>query len=398
MNPLKQAIAVWCSTYPRRVTIQQVYAMNDDEVLEAIQQVNGESPGYVSVYGFPYGHPKRQKVPAIDTMFIDFDIPRNGLYRGENIGNRAAWEHDMTALLRRIRAVAKSLIALDKEHYWRGALSGHKGVHLYLDFEPIDPMNGTFDQFKHGLGSFAESMLSELERQTGLDLEPWADVTSADLARLTRLPNTIHEAATAAFREERYCVPVSIEELSRITPQRYAELTSEPRLVPAAALRCPSQKASEVLTQYVRHSTTRQVMRGGVRKSRISLKDYDEHANHDIELEDLPFIFKWKKCLWYFRERDDLWDHGIESHLMELAAITELVNHNVPVGVIEEFLNVNDDYDEHFTRDQIRKAVQYDLHPFHHETIEESCPTFMDPRCPMCAGSPSVADSPSILI
>jgi len=178
--------------------------------------VSPDNPPYVSVYGFPNGHPKDGHVPAIDTLFIDFDIPASGSYRSNN-PNIDAWKRDMSALLTRVRAVCKMLLREGRAKNFRAALSGHKGVHLYLDFPAIETADDTLGQAKVGLGQYSQRLLEYLQHETRMDLEDWIDVDSRDMARLCRLPNTIHSGAASAFNEDRYCVPVSISELSQIT-------------------------------------------------------------------------------------------------------------------------------------------------------------------------------------
>lgn len=398
MSPLRDAIDVWCPTYPRRVTQHQAWAENPSELEAEIIRASGWSPGYVSVYSFPNGHPRDGVVPLIDTMFIDFDIPADGMYRGESIGNEAAWMQDMDRLLQQVRALSGALIDLDKDYYWRGSLSGHKGVHLYLDFETIPAANGSVNQFRLGLRDYADRMVTELEKVIGADLSPWVDVSSADLARLTRLPNTLHEGATHAFGENRYCVPVSIEELSSITPETYKVLTQAPRMVPQRARRHPSPQATKAVTQFVRHAAeTPGAGRSSGPINQVSLQQYDDEiANHEIGLDDLPFLFQWKKCLWHYRERPDMFGHGDQSHQMKLATIAELYNAQVPVDVILEFFDSHPEHDRDVTLREIQNVIRYDFHRFQHETIVAKCPAFLDDRCRLCAAAIHGHDHPTI--
>ncbi|MFC6717935.1 hypothetical protein ACFQGT_09870 [Natrialbaceae archaeon GCM10025810] len=372
---LADAITVWCTSYPRRVTAHQKWAESPLEVGRYIKEVEGTSVApYVSVYSFPHGHTVDGCVPSIDTIFIDFDIPAGGEYRSSN-PDPQAWYRDMSALLTRVRSVCRLLVKEGSDKHFRAALSGHKGVHLYLDFPAIDPNEGTAAQFKNGMRRYADELIDFLEAQTYLDLEEWVDVDSSDLARLCRLPNTKHVGASKAFDEDRYCVPVSVRELANITPNEYAKLTRSPRPVPADCRRVPNEKAGDVITQYVREAT-------GANYCGISsfdpeaLERYKEEQNKEITLEDIPFLTREKPCIWAFRERPDMFSHGAASHAMELNVIANLVNQRVPIDVIVEFFSEADEFDEDFTRHQVEKVIAHKLNPYRCDTIWAQAPMF----------------------
>ncbi len=375
-NELEQAIEVWCSTYPRRVTSRQRWAENITDVEYHLSNIydNDVAP-FISVYGFPNGHPKDGKVPAIDTLFIDFDIPRGGEYRSTN-PDPSAWYRDMSGLLTRVRKVSRLLVREGSAVNFRAALSGHKGVHLYLDFPALDPCEGTIGQFKVGTKRYADELVKYLEDSTHLDLEAWVDVDSSDMARLCRMPNTKHVGASRAFDEDRYCVPVSVRELAEITPNEYVKLTRAPRPVPEECTRDPSERAGSIITQYVREAVAKPQNHAGSQYDPAALTEYEKQTNDRITLEDVPFLTSNKPCIWAFRERDDMFNHGAASHSMELNAIACLVGLNVPIDVIVEYFSDSDDFDEEYTRGQVESVIARDYNQFRCETVWEQAEQF----------------------
>ncbi len=374
---LKQAIDVWCTTYPRRVTSQQRWCTNPLGVAKEIMKINGSQTvaPFVSVYGFPNGHPKHGHIPDIDCIFIDFDIPAGGEYRSSD-PDPEAWYRDMSALLTRVREVCRLLIKENSADNFRAALSGHKGVHIFLDFNSIDANEGTPQQFKNGLKRYAEDLIEYLENKTHLDMEAWVDVDSSDLSRLCRLPNTKHVGASNAFDEDRYCVPVSIRELANITPNEYMKLTRQPRDVPEDCQRSLNGRATQIITQYIRKSSG-STYRGVSSYDPRALDKYEsEIQNENIELSDIPFLTGQKPCIWAFRERSDMFDHGAASHAMELNVISHLVEESVPIDVIVEFFNTADNFNEEFTRSQVDKVIAHKLNPYRCDTIWQQAPMF----------------------
>lgn len=377
-DELRQATEVWCSSYPRRVTSRQSWARDADEVYRALNNVatNSEVAPFVSVYGFPNGHTKSGNVPAIDTLFIDFDIPAGGEYRSTN-PDPEAWKRDMSALLTRVRAVAKILIREGRASNFRAALSGHKGVHLYLDFDPIDPAEGTIGQFKVGMKLYSNELISFIENAAYLDLQEWVDVDSSDMARLCRMPNTRHDGASRAFDEDRYCVPVSIRELAEITPNEYTMLTKRPRPVPDDCRRDPSENAGTIITQYVRSASSARGAGGAPAEyDPAAIKEYRENANDKIRLDDVPFLTCNKPCIWAFRERDDMFNHGASSHAMELNVIAELAEYRVPIPVIVEYFNTTAEFNEEYTRAQVESVIARQYSAFSCETVLEQAEQF----------------------
>ena len=372
MDELRQAIAVWCPTFPRRAMLRQRECVNPSSVYSlASGHIDVDNPAFVSVYGFPNGHPKDGHVPAIDTLFIDFDIPSSGEYRSQK-PDMDAWRRDMSKLLTRVRAVCKMLVREGRANNFRASLSGHKGVHLYLDFPEIDIGDDTLGQAKAGMGEYSDNLLEYLQSETRMDLTEWIDVDSSDMARLCRLPNVIHPGASRAFNEDRYCVPVSIRELATIRPGEYIELTQEPRPVPESCRRSPSEKAGNVIAQYIQNASVSNYRRsrsGGSTYDPQAIEAYKDEQNDRITIDDLGFLASQKPCITAFREREDMFNYGSESHHMELNVIGFLVSRNVPIDVIQEYFAVVPEYDEEETLKQIHTVIARDYSEWSCEKI-----------------------------
>lgn len=376
-NELQQTIEVWCSTYPRRVTSLQKWANNASQVEKRLANIHdGDVAPFISVYGFPNGHTTDGNVPEIDTLFIDFDIPRGGEYRSSN-PDPQAWYRDMSGLLTRVREVARLLVREGLAQHFRAALSGHKGVHLYLDFPAIDPTEGTIGQFKVGTKQYADELVQYLQESTHLDLEEWVDVDSSDMARLCRMPNTKHWGASQAFDEDRYCVPVSVRELVEVAPNEYVKLTRETRPVPDGCERNPSERAGRIITQYVREAKANPVGNSsGSNYDPAAIKEYEKQTNDKITLDDVPFLTSNKPCIWAFRERDDMFNHGAASHSMELNVIACLVGKRVPIDVIVEYFSASDDFNENYTREQVKTVIARNYSQFSCKTIWKKADQF----------------------
>jgi len=251
---IRDALSVWAPSWPRRVNRTQEWTHDADSATERLlraQDDENNSP-FVSTYSFPRGHTKENAIPRVDTLFIDFDF-ENGDYQPGS-GDRDAWRRDLSHLLVRARMVARLLDERGTAG-WRAALSGHKGIHLFLDFEPLDTSVGEFTEFVAGLNDYATDLIDDIASETGLDdLHDYVDVTSSDMGRLCRVPNTLHTGATQSFSEDRYCVPITLRELAAITPDRYESLTQAPRTVPLES-RNPNTDVTERIEQYIQTAT-----------------------------------------------------------------------------------------------------------------------------------------------
>jgi hypothetical protein len=148
-------------------------------------------PGYCSVYSFPRGHSRDDNIPEINTVFFDLDIPSSeGVYDPQAGGATDDWRRDMSKLLVRARMVARVILDAGLAEHFRVAYSGHKGIHLYVDFPAIDAELGPLQQYKNGIDNYATEMIDFLADETGVRLHEWVDVTNHELGRLARHPNT----------------------------------------------------------------------------------------------------------------------------------------------------------------------------------------------------------------
>lgn len=382
------ALDSWSPVYPRRVTRNQLWAGNDGEAIRALldsQEDPADSP-FISVYSFPRGHTKGDNIPDVDTLFIDFDFEGGDYEPGS--GDRDAWRRDISHLLVRARHVAQIIRDGERTDAWRASLSGHKGIHLFLDFPVLHPELGSFDQYIAGLNQYATDLVSELAGATGLDdLDRYVDVTSSDLGRLCRVPNTLHGGAADSFGEERYCVPVTIDELSTLTPEAYEEFTSAPRDV-ADVDRVPSETVGEIISNYVqnaRGSSTSYSSSGGSVTSWDRVDEYREESNDDLTLRDSKFLTSDMPCVWNFHEREDKYDYGNQSYVMETHCIGKLLESNFPIEVIKEFLSTSPDYDESYTEQKIKELIAFDFNPYRTEKLLRQAPEFCNPeKCMRC--------------
>lgn len=363
---LRSTIPLWCPSFPRRATKRQVWALDEDVLFSDLADVTGDGPGYVSVYSFPTGHPRDGGIPQIDTVFFDFDIPGSSLYgrpaEPEEV-NELMWTAEMNNLLSTISDVAEGIIEEGLDEHFRASLSGHKGVHLYIDFPPVDLSFGpTVYQVQMGLSDYVDGMVSAFRGAAGSDIDEYLDVDSTDLARLTRMPNTVHDTATRLFGEPRYCVPVSVRELVGLDAESYIDLTSAPRLPPKEK-RMPSQTANDKVERYIWTAPSGASHSSSATCTYLSrdeaIAEYEESRSDPSVGLDTGYVtvkdhlLQKKPCMWWFRDRDDCWDHGDQSHYFKIAIINELTLMGAPIEVIHEFFKATPSYDENLTRAEI---------------------------------------------
>jgi hypothetical protein len=346
------------------------------------ERADDNSP-FISTYSFPRGHTNEGNIPRIDTLFIDFDF-ESGDYDGS--GNRAAWRRDISHLLVRARRVAE-YISRRGSGAWRAALSGHKGIHLFYDFEPVDPSYGSFDQFVAGVNEYAEELVDVLAEETGIgDLDRYVDVTSSDLGRLCRVPNTIHGGASESFGELRYCVPITIDELATISVDEYESLTKSPREVPWES-RSPDAETTRVIAKHVEQASASSGSRvsGSVSYDWSNVDEYREAQNENISLSDIPFVTSDRPCVWDFHHRQDKYAHGNQSHYFEMFAIRELMEHDVPIDVMVEFLGNSPDYDPEYSRQRVKEIIAWNPARFRVDSVLQNAPEFTNPdTCGAC--------------
>jgi mRNA-degrading endonuclease toxin of MazEF toxin-antitoxin module len=378
MRKIRQAAEVWCpeGTYPRRVGLhQQSRADISSLVNHLASRVHDD--GFVSVYGFPRGHSSDGSVPDVDTLMLDFDVPGDQ-YAGD--GDMDDWTSEMYDLLARVRLVVEYLADKGKVDHWRFSLSGHKGVHLYLDFDTVHPDMGNLSQFKTGLSAYTSEMITYLESEIGVTLQPWLDVDSSDMGRLTRLPNTIHTGATTVFGTERFCVPVTANELRDLTVADYWALTSSPREVPAGVRRIESERASKAVARHIQHASASSsgTHSGSYNSERV--EEYKNNANDGYEsVDDLWLFLEDRPCIKAYYERDgDQFHYGNASHTMELFVMARFVNMGVPYEIIVEFFETMDadGFDAHETRGRLNEIIARNYNEFNCEKVWQEAPRF----------------------
>lgn len=330
--------------------------------------MQGREPGYVSVYSFPYGHSSNGGIPMVDTLMFDFDLPGD-IYTGD--GDHAAWSEEIADLLARIRIVVQHLLDEDMAEHWRFSLSGHKGVHMYLDFPEVDTDSGNLTQFKAGLGDYGSELVTYLEDQCHVDLGPWLDVDSSDMGRLTRLPNTQHVSATEAFGSKRYCVPVSATELATMDATDYWVKTAEQRALPDSCRRVESHTAKKRIESYIINSSpgsSSSGQSGSFNYERV--KKYKENSNDAFEsVEDLWLFIENKPCIREYYNRDDQFHYGNESHVMELFVMSKLVSIGVPYEIIVDFFREMDGFSERQTKQQLNEVIARNYSEFNCEKV-----------------------------
>jgi len=398
---VKDALAYWAGSYPRRVQKYQRWSTSVEEAATLALEAEDEPDNwpFVSTYSFPHGHPKDDNVPRIDRLFIDMDVPEDGEYRSGNQA-RDAWVRDMSKLLVRTRKVARFLLKTKHPEAWQVALSGSKGIHIDLVFPPISPANGDYSQFENGIVSYANSIKEYLIDHTEMDdLEEYIDVSSENLSQMRRVPNTKHLGATQTFGEDRFCVPVTLEELATMRPADYIELTRERREVDDRFKPIPNPKAGEVLTQRVKtaSSTSRNVGGGGATKDPARIKAYVACQNNRIGVDDLDFVLTDRPCVAAFFGRNDAFQHGSSSHNMEMFAITHMMDKDVPIeieiktdengrdrdetirvvgGTMVEAFRGLPGFDKSYTCERIETYISLGYAPVKCETLWKKAPAF----------------------
>jgi hypothetical protein len=385
---LYDANRIWGPTHPRQTTFSnspnQVAVHTQAQAIEnLINAAQSGGPGYISAYSFPRGHSRDDEVPEIDTLFIDMDIPHGvGEYDPQNGGTLQEWKRDMSALLVRARMIANEILDLGLEDYFRVSLSGHKGIHLFIDFEPLDADLGTLTQYKSGLQVYAENLMSTLDEAAGgVGIEQWVDVTSHDLGRLVRHPNTPHHGAKHVDHTP-FCVAVTVRELSQMTPDKYLRATREPRPLPKGVERVPSERARRVLTENIKNASSRKRSRSkgqSVSKNYDRLQDYNENANEKITVEAITdLLTRDKPCIKAWAEREDAYDYGQASRTMEIQVIKELAKHQVPIDTMLEFFSQipGSDVEAYDTRFLIEDIISRYTGPMVCTNILNECPQF----------------------
>jgi len=376
----------WSPDFPRRATYgkgpKQKTVHSRVQLIDYLSQsAEGASPGYLSAYSFPRGHSQDSEIPKIDTLFFDLDIPKGeGEYDPQSGGELANWRRDMSKLLVRARMVAKVIIEGGLSEHIRVAYSGHKGIHLYVDFPPLDPELGPLQQYKNGLSRYAEELIDFFADEAGIEIQRWLDVTSHDMGRLVRMPNTPHHGAKHVDWTP-YCVAGSVEELREMDPDTYLEVTHGPREVPEEARRNPSERAAEVLTEHVKEASSSSAKSSPGESSYRNedvIEAYREQSNDKITADTVEnLLVRNKPCINKWVNRDDAYDHGSASREMEINVIKELAKHEVPIDVMVEYFSDIPRFDEDYFRSIIKDVIaRYHPSAFVCRNITNSAPQF----------------------
>ncbi len=176
---LYEASMQWAPDFPRQATFgsgaKQGEISSRVELRDWLMQADESGgPGYTSVYSFPNGHLLDGNLPKIDTLFFDLDIPSDeGSYNPQEGGDVDAWRRDMSKLLVRARMVAEVIEEADLAKHVRVAYSGHKGIHLYIDFPELPRDLGGINRYKNGLNEYANSLLDFLSGEAGVEWIPY---------------------------------------------------------------------------------------------------------------------------------------------------------------------------------------------------------------------------------
>ena len=381
---LWKATKVFAPSYPRQSsscnTIQANRYDRSDFCRALESTLDTDMPGYYSVYSFPRGHSRDGNIPKVDCIFIDLDVTGDNYDPKNGQTDFSAWKQDISALLARARMIATAIIESNQEGHFRAVLSGHKGLHLYLDFPTISPQNGDFHQFKNGLKSYGESVMSWLDSiGGGLNIQKWVDVDASDLGRLARHPNTIHHGAKYDD-QTRWCVPITLAELADLHVEDYLELTEQPRW-PDGYARHNSETAGNKVVQAIRNASSSGYSSSANRSTynKKAVEEYDEQAK-DIDIDDIAFLTANKPCIEAFRKRDDAFEHGNASHTMEISIIANFVELGVPREVIHEFFEDIPGYDSDYTDEQIDEIIGRKYKQF-------NCNNIADKASMFCLGS-----------
>jgi hypothetical protein len=383
---VQDALRVWSPSWPRRVTRRQHWATSPVEAADLLleAEADGWNWPFISTYSFPDGHTKTGAIPRVDTLMFDFDIDSSEPDAEAGLDAEAVWVRDVAALLSRLRRFAGYLIERGVDRHWRFSLSGKKGVHAYLDFDPISPNAGDLVQFKRGLENYADDLIAFIATAAEIpDLAEFVDVMSTDLGRLTRVPNTLHAGATALFGEPRYCVVVTPAELAEMTPAEYVRLTRQRRLLPASLKRVPSERAHAAITARITNAPAAFTGNTGTYRDRRRIAQYEQQANERITVDDISVLFGGRPCIRSFIERDDAFEHGHASHFTELYVITHFVSKRVPIDVMLAWFAQHPDFDEAWTRNQIEEVISRAYRPIKCETLADRAPQFACASCPI---------------
>lgn len=380
--------SVMAPSYPRRVgyedgdEFKQVTVDSTFELTHKIDNIDETSDKFISVYSFPDGHPSNGNNPLVDTIFFDFDIRDDHIYR--LTGDPQDWYDAIDELLMVVSEIAHRLLEKGADIYWRASLSGHKGVHLYLDFEALPTKSAPFSQYKVGLNNFVSETIESLNQQIPLDVTPYVDADSADLARLCRFPNTTHPDACRKFEEYRYCVPVSIKELATMDADDYIHLTQQPRLPDEWVRNSTNETIRSSVRQNIFDALVHSEAGGGdvedyggaeFKRSRITAYKERNDGKFD-EVDDIWWKLNGTPCIKQYLDRDDQFDHGGASHMFELFIMTHMVDAEIPYDIIVEYFSEIEGFSPVETKGRLNQIIGRSYSPVNCEKIWQKAPQF----------------------
>jgi hypothetical protein len=168
-----------------------------------------------------------------------------------------------------------------------------------------------------------------------------------------------------------------------MTPEKYLQVTREPRPVPDAARRVPSKRARRVLTENIKSAST---TASGVRSKGESahrdldrLQEYRDNSNEKISVETITeLLTRDKPCIKAWAEREDAYEYGQASRTMEIQVIKELAKHQVPIDTMLEFFSQipGSDVEAYETRALIEDIISRYTGPMVCTNVLTECPQF----------------------
>jgi hypothetical protein len=197
---------------------------------------------------------------------------------------------------------------------------------------------------------------------------------------LLRQPNTPHPGVEYTD-DVKYCVPVSIEELADMDVEKYKELTDKPRSPPPACQRNESEEAGYKVEQAIRGAKGATVSNGSLSASSSydssKIQAYQEQSNDRIDVEDIKLLTTDKPFIWKFRQRDDAYQYGEQSRVMEMFIMLDLtIDRKVPIEVIVDFFRPIPGFDEEYTREMVKDLIARDYKRMAFSTLENRAPEF----------------------
>jgi hypothetical protein len=352
-------LGAWSPSFPRRVSKNQFWANDMNDLSSYASRPTSKLDFFMSVYSFPkHVHAREGGNPPIDTLFIDLDI------ESEKFSElRRAWEEGNSVVLAELLAVRENLLnevlrqAQTLVDYLirhniqpRILLSGFKGVHVFIDFSPV--------QFSRL--SVAKQILSkltyELKTETGVVFDP---TVVGDVSRLCRMPNTPHFDASRLLGRPQYAVPVTPDELTSLMGRSYDEMCSNPRFIPIS--RRESTEVLAVLTRIEQDMDLDEVAMTPKRSvsARLDtrrLEAYESEGKKEI-LEDEEFDELDVRPCFARVHRERIALEGSGGHTMRIGAVMELAMQELSIASMVRWFSFCADYDRAITEAAVKDII-----------------------------------------